>query len=717
MFLGAAVVMLLATAAMVWAYTPDKIYNRVVPLMDYAPQELGVYDALYGNLVETDCRICHGSSLADRHHYSETALTYGCTPCHELCTPDVPNPGDCPNGVVVKNNCSATGCHDTFDNGWHHMTTESATDQCTACHDPALVDAVQGFQSFAMSEPLVVTPTPFSCENCHWEQPVIIDTLTIGPWQNGDPQGDNPFGQGEMAKAGHPSTFDHNDPYSGYQMDGSTPGNWNDYFEYGKPILSNFDTHHMLFDGNVSTDCARCHSQDPDDPSWDPYNAELIRYCETCHGMGSLHTIEAHVGDWVTLPGDPLDPDAVRGWEAVGFHLPDLSNTDTTDQAPTTYKVFTANEQCYGCHANQLPTWMPQAPAVAPSISSISPQIGTDYAEVTIYGDNFGNQKLSTSSVKIKLTSGTTWSEVPVVSWTSNVIEFQMPSWTYSTGNYYVAVEVLKADGNMGNSGLTPSAVFIYDSAGTLDSINSTTGACRENITINGSDFGGVRDWLDAGTKTWGRYTVVQFVAAQGTYIATVYGAWSNTSFKVKFGDVFEDTDGNYFKDGTEPLIRKCESLGLGTYSVYVTTVYYEDTNDNDQFDAGDTIFDVADSDPDYFELVTKPVLYLVNPPALERSHYCGPTLKNGVIKIHGWGFGPSQGLGKVFVGTGPMYTSDTGVELTRTAWTATLIKAALDIPAVAPDKKLFVWVEKDGQKTDASYGWPQIRVLTDSCP
>lgn len=704
MFLGAAVVMVLATAAMVWAYTPDKIYNRPKPLMDYAPQELGIYDAVYGNLAETDCRICHGSSLADRHHYSETALTVGCTPCHEICTPNVPNPGDCPNGVVVTNDCSAAGCHDTFDNGWHHMTTESATDQCTACHNQGLLDNVQGFQSFAMYPPSVVTPTPFSCENCHWQQKVEANTH-LGGWQNGD---DPPFPS--LVDAGHPSTYFHNDPYDDYNMKGSNaPGTY--YFEYGKPILSNFDTHHMLFDGNVSTDCARCHSQDPDDPSWDPYNAELIRYCETCHGIPSLHTIEPHVGT-----GGTGDPPAVYGWEAVGFHLPDLGNTDTTDVASSTFKVFTANEQCYGCHADLLPEWMPELPPDPPSISSISPQIGTDYAEVTIYGDYFGNQKLSTSSVKIKLTSGATWSEVPVVSWTNDVIQFQMPSWTYSTGNYYVAVETAS-----GNSGLTPSAVFIYDSAGTLDSINPTTGACREVITINGKDFAGSQDWLDAGTKTWGRYTVVEFVASQGSYIATVYGPWSNTSFKVLLGDVFEDTNGNYVRDGTEPLIRKCESLALGTYSVYVTTIYYEDVDpdgsgpltDNDQFGPEDTIFDVANSDPEYFELTTKPVVFLVNPPALERTQSC----KTGVIKIHGWGFGPSQGDGKVFVGTGAMYLSDTGFELTRTAWTATLIKAALDVPSGAQGKKGFVWVTKDGQKTDASYGWPQIEVLPDTCP
>ena len=174
--MGATVLMLLATVGLAWAATPGKIYNRPNPLMDYVPQEIAIGDYLYTSLGEDDCRLCHGNSLADRHHYSEIALSGLCTPCHEI------NSG----GVVVERNCSVVGCHSGSDlgvkdalgtppNGWHHFTDESATDQCVACHDPGVLDIVTDDdpKHFAQYPPSVVTPTPFSCENCHWEQPVV----------------------------------------------------------------------------------------------------------------------------------------------------------------------------------------------------------------------------------------------------------------------------------------------------------------------------------------------------------------------------------------------------------------------------------------------------------------------------------------------------------------------------------------------------------------
>lgn len=42
-------------------------YNRPNPLMDYVPQETGIYDTVYWELEEHHCRGCHGNSLADRH--------------------------------------------------------------------------------------------------------------------------------------------------------------------------------------------------------------------------------------------------------------------------------------------------------------------------------------------------------------------------------------------------------------------------------------------------------------------------------------------------------------------------------------------------------------------------------------------------------------------------------------------------------------------------
>ena len=723
MFVGATIALLLLTVGLAWAYTPNKIYNRPKPVMDYTPQEIAIGDYLYTSLGENDCRFCHGASVADRHHYSELALTGFCTPCHAI-SPSPPY-------VAVTRNCTVSGCHSGADlgpldvagtppNGWHHYTQESYTDQCIACHEPGVLDRVVDDEAvpFAQYPPTVVTPTPFSCENCHWEQPVIAST-TLPVWQNGDPQSNNPYNLGQMANAGHPSTFDHNDPYTAYSMTGTTGGYWNDYFEYGKKIESNFDTHHMLFNGNVSTDCERCHSADPDQPSWDPYNEELIRYCETCHDIATLHAIEPHVGT-----GGTGDPPAVNGWEAAGFHVPDTSNTNTTDVAPTIYRQFNANEQCYGCHADDLPTWLPDPPVAQPVITDITPEVTACDGYVTLTGNHFGDSYTQGRSVQIRLTTSTTWSTVPIMSWTSTQIEFQVPCWVYATGTYKVVVDT--------ETGPPSNTVnMVITSGASVTGISPTSGICRQTITVNGTDFGAGRDGLIGGGSTFGVAKVVQFVASSGTYQATVYGTWSSTSFQVRFGDLFEDTDDDFIRDGSEPLLKQCEDLALGTYSVYVRTIMYEDLDSSTTYTNGDAIYQITVSDPEYFTLQNGLAVYAVLPGQIERSHYCeimGDAIgnennicdpgepcyaQNSIAKIYGWGFGPSQGDGKVYIGTGPMYSSDTGIELTRLAWTSLLIKAAVDVPPGAKGLQLYIWVVKGGVKTDASYGYPGVFIKT----
>ena len=134
--LFSAVAVVLAVMTVATASALLDTWNRPNPLMDYVPQEVGIYDTRYDNLGELDCRACHGDSLADRHHYTEIVLRDRlCTPCHEI-IPDPP-------GVVVIRDCSASGCHswdDVYVNGWHHDTDLSASDNCVACHDASEMD-------------------------------------------------------------------------------------------------------------------------------------------------------------------------------------------------------------------------------------------------------------------------------------------------------------------------------------------------------------------------------------------------------------------------------------------------------------------------------------------------------------------------------------------------------------------------------------------------
>lgn len=266
--LAVSVSVVLLGAAVLWA-DQRQDYRRPDPLMDYVSQEMGVYDTLYWQLDETDCRGCHGSSLADTHHSTDTVIVeHLCTPCHDVT-------GSFP-GVVVIRDCWTSGCHSLDDvetNGWHHSSEDAASGNCIACHDPMLIGAFEAGVSFEDDPPEVTPPTPYACENCHWTEIMPV--------------------------------------------------------EGGKPIYDSFDTHHMEHRGNVKHACYMCHGLSAEPVSHhvlnlDPDNPERIRHCQKCHPKDILHAIHDR---------------QCYGWEAVA---------DTAE--PDTYRLFTEDEMCAGCH-------------------------------------------------------------------------------------------------------------------------------------------------------------------------------------------------------------------------------------------------------------------------------------------------------------------------------------------------------------------------------
>ncbi|NWF52907.1 MAG: hypothetical protein HXY47_07505, partial [Nitrospirae bacterium] len=123
--------------------------------MDYVPQNIGVYDTYYDNFFESDCRVCHGSSTAERHHATNYAIIDNCQFCHF-------------NSSHVERDCKA--CH--IDEGLvgdfgqpHHKSQMAISGMCNQCH----LHVVE-YNSIEppLFAPTSTTPTPFSCENCHW---------------------------------------------------------------------------------------------------------------------------------------------------------------------------------------------------------------------------------------------------------------------------------------------------------------------------------------------------------------------------------------------------------------------------------------------------------------------------------------------------------------------------------------------------------------------
>jgi len=691
--LAGVLVFLVGAAATAWAL--NTTYNRPNPLMDYVPQENGVHDGEYQDHDEDSCRECHGNSLADRHHLTETVVRDRlCTPCHDI----IPNPP----GVLVYRNCvddqGSYGCHNWASilvNGWHHDTDFSHSENCTACHNPNLVaqiDPARAFEQYQQYPNSLVTPTPWSCENCHWDQ-AIVDP-------DGDPNTDTP-------SPGHPSSYDH------YNIWGQGP----DYFEYGKAIKLGFYTHHFGTVGNVWPQCGKCHGIDPNDQSYDPYNPELIRYCMLCHDIGTLHTIQPHVV-------------GVNGWEAVGFHDPEDPGIDT----PTTYRSFTANEMCIGCHADSIPEDTPDVGLCTggvPAITLMDPTSGACTTIVTLRGSIFGAEKFEDSYVQMKgPKAGNPWNTLtwdwtpPIYSWTENQIEFEIPCEGVEAppaGLYRVRV--------VNACGASNNVVFALNEWGTLLSISPQSGPCDTWITLTGSGFGSSSDVPPDGvTGLGGIHRGVDFVSSQGTYTAKQVQWTSDTQIRARFFNMFEDGEDpvlemrNFVQDDgsdpdgcpNEPTITKCQDIAIGTFEVYFWTVYYTDTDLSGGLTCGDDIQQVTISDPELFELVALPTIFRLNPDSIDRGNR---------LKILGWKFGPYQNLGEVRIG-GKLAARqnglnrpgkndlplvlDLGKELTKVrSWSSTIVKVKCSVPTKWKGKSKYVWIEKDGMKSN----WKKLNI------
>lgn len=645
-------------------------YNRPSPLMDYVSQEIGVYDTVYWELDETDCRHCHGGTLADRHHVTDTVQIYQlCTPCHDV-IPEAPY-------VLVIRDCLTGGCHswdDVYTNGWHHNTDLSASGNCVACHDPNLIAEITSARDFAAYPPSFVTPTPFSCENCHWGQDRVAGE---GP--------DNP---------GHPSTYD------GFNRWGEPVG----FYEYPSPIYSNFYTHHMGFKGSVSAGCYNCHSENPDHPDWDPYNPELIRYCECCHSAESLHGIGPHVQN-------------TNGWEAVGFHVPQ-GNSQVGGLDPVVYRTwdptghyfpettdgFSVDRMCFGCHGDSSedpPSSDPctgNIPAIDTTNQGIQPNQGTCGIVVTLRGKNFGEEHIKGREVRMRLGGeGNDWVDMPIVSWTDTRIEFQVLC-SFSSGNYKARVRTECGKSNRVN--------FALKEWISVTALSPDTGPCGGWITIHGVNLGAIQsEMMDA---YYGVHRVVDFVGSQGTYTARGFKDWTDTSFKVRFWNFFEDNadsvtgERNYVQDDgsgscpDETTVKRCNGFALGTLAVYAIAVYFGDEDSSGGLSCGDTIFQVVSSDPVSFELTDEPAINKLNPTKIE---------PHNVLRILGVNFGPSQGDGEVRIGTLEK-AQDAALGEGRLLdkirkWSNTLISVKVSVPTKWEGKTKYVWVEKGGMKSN----------------
>ena len=443
-------------------FTQGKAFMRPTnPVMNYVPQNVGIYDTYYGNFKETDCRACHGDSeaVSNRHHYSSFVFADcpdGCPSqnCTTVCHNDVYNPVTNPIRDCKLCHIDGVGTWVPLDIGYglgnlgfpHHRSDLAGSGQCTACHQPnLLVDPKRVKPPFYYPVAYTHTPTPYACENCHWpsgnaphQPPALIDWNSwIGlpkptTWPDGLP---------------HPAPIEANGPVlTGSVVAGDYPAP-----SANKPFRPNDGTHHEI-DGKAYMECWLCHAGDSDSEfRVDPTDPLLIRPCENCHSKDSLHSIVDHV---------------------------------------TAGQGLTVNQKCAACHG-VAPNTSPVSGTAKPVIKYITPSFGPEGTSCSITGQNFG------SSGDILLTPRTGETDQPVqissgnCTWTNGLIIFNVPSGLLSR-NYNLKVETSNGISNLRVFTLTgrPPCIACPTLVPNIDSMEPLVGTQNSMVTINGQNFG-----------------------------------------------------------------------------------------------------------------------------------------------------------------------------------------------------------------------------------
>lgn len=342
-----------------------------------ANQNLGLYDTVFTGFTTEECKNieCHGDeNLPNRHHFLITKEGYNCLDCHALT-----------NGAFEAfRNCS--DCHSISP---HHLTDDAQNFNCSECHGSFVDDYNDGHVIPTYAKTIITPDYSYKyiddsgvkiggCEACHEPDSTV------------DPQ-----------------------------------------------IGSNSNTHHNL-SGFTAYNCNLCHSADSASGTPGEGGAVLdIRYCERCHGIKSLHSIQYENDD---ISGELGYGHIGNSWDCWGCHgfqeSSALSSLDSLQKLDSSLKC--------------RPT--------APEVDKVIPNeitAGQDTV-ITIYGTSFINECNGTIyTSNVTLDNGTVTIEREPDSITSTVIEVTIPG-TLESGIY--DLRVVKA-GDMSSNKVTLAVI------------------------------------------------------------------------------------------------------------------------------------------------------------------------------------------------------------------------------------------------------------------
>ncbi len=485
-----ATILLLSMAFTAWGAVPPPPVNQI----------LGIADSTFTNLAEADCRTCHNQNppieavdptyLPDRHHLlvgtlvpagsdipnnPDAAGNYDCLSCHS----SVFNPVTFAFELEIFRDCLFCHTQGAGEATVHHATQLAEDQDCVACHGSLINNPLDGH----------FIPT---------YQPSLVT-----PWPSNKPNGDV-NGEGNC-------NFCHNT--QALPANSSIPVD-----ENGVLVFQNDETHHstgFILDG---AKCVWCHFQGQTVPQ-----AQSIRTCENCHGVSSVHNIQAD------------SPNAANLGEIV------------PGSEDAYYGHIGANDDCYGCHGNNGVAMdaAPYSGPLVPVVYTVSASSVVEGSEVvmTIEGSALVNTITYTDPQTGELVSvdaasvivlfdknGVEAARLTPSSITSDKIVVTIPAYL-SVGTYKVVA--LKGDklSNPKKLNVTPK----------VEAISAT--CTNGTVTISGSGFNAYFDADNSGTSV-----------TSGSTMGRV-SSWSDSEIVVKFaGCVAEVNVDTMFGSTTVPV-------------------------------------------------------------------------------------------------------------------------------------------------------------------
>jgi hypothetical protein len=389
------------------------------------------------------------------------------------------------------------------------------------------------------------------------------------------------------------------------------------------PYIPTDGTHHEL-DGIVFKRCYYCHASAPGaNMDWNPTNPYLIRFCENCHDVATLHNIQGHVTD--------------NNIYRVGG----ISN-----------QRVAASEKCVGCHNNSM-SYLPSLPADIPVIDYLEPDLGPPGTIVNIVpaqGACFQQDPvngLCSFGLKMKgdgvgmgqkdIYGNWYWVSAPIYSWSEHLIQIEVPKQRFQPGKAVVKV-------HKELEGTSAIKVFTILHNPVISSLTPSYGNWGQNVIVGGDGFSVKKEIIyESG---YGYSTYMELYSSDDKYRVTKYPmqeSWNPYRIFVGLTDLLDINTGNPVSE---------QDLYPGCWNMKIITDYFKDNSVNGTpgkynldmggFDPADELLYRAISNPVCFTVAKDPYIGGVMPDRIPNG---------GILEIDGVNFGATKGMSYVLGG------------------------------------------------------------------